>query len=45
MKHEELSIIQVKVYCYNFQKIFLNELIFLSHRTSAVSPPVMDFLA
>lgn len=45
MKHEELSIIQVKVYCYNFQKICLYELIFLLYRTIAVSPPAMHFLA
>lgn len=43
MKHEELSIAQIKVYFNPFHKILLYGLIFLLHGASAVSPCV--FLA
>lgn len=36
MKHEELSIPQVTVYCHHFQTTFLHELV-LGNRTCAVS--------
>lgn len=45
MKYEELSIVYLKEFCCDFQEIFLFELVFLLHRTSAVSYPAVDVLA